>query len=103
MKPTFKIPEGDRFADITKFRRLGEGGGDVLYECWGSAVRAIQEEAYRAGMAAAVPAGWKPVPLMPTEEMFKASIYRSDDPGDEGAINNWEAMLAAAPKPEKST
>jgi hypothetical protein len=34
------IPEGDRFADVLKFRRLGIGGGDVLYECWGDAVRA---------------------------------------------------------------
>jgi hypothetical protein len=51
------IPEGDRFADTMKFRRLGEGGGDVLYECWGSAIRAVQKEAYLAGMAACVPDG----------------------------------------------
>jgi len=52
MMPKLPIPEGDRFSDSLKFRRLGTGSGDVLYECWESAVRAIQEEAYKAGMAA---------------------------------------------------
>jgi len=38
------LPEGDRFADILKFRRLGTGGGDQLYECWGSALLAYAAE-----------------------------------------------------------
>jgi hypothetical protein len=35
--------------------------------------RAIQEEAYRAGMASAVPDGWKVVPEVMTDEMLRSS------------------------------
>ena len=42
------IPEGDRFASSLKFRRLGTGGPDVLYECWGDAVRAYAAAAVAA-------------------------------------------------------
>ena len=38
------LPEGNRFANALKFRQLGEGGGDVLFECWGNAVRAYAAE-----------------------------------------------------------
>ena len=34
------IPEGDRFTDTLKFRRLGFSSGRVLYECWDEAVYA---------------------------------------------------------------
>ena len=34
------LPKGDRFKDVTKFREIGMGGGDTLYECWGDALRA---------------------------------------------------------------
>lgn len=42
------LPEGDRFSDVLKFRRLGTGGGDQLYECWGAAVRAYAAAAVSA-------------------------------------------------------
>ncbi|MFD1693858.1 hypothetical protein ACFSHR_27075 [Azotobacter chroococcum] len=71
-----------------------------------SEVRDIAREAYRlirqqqaelAKQAApvAVPDGWKIVPIVPTEEMVKASdfvVRRS-------AFETWERMLAAAPTP----
>ena len=40
--------EGDRFADVLKFRRLGTGGGDTLYECWGEAIMAYAAAAVAA-------------------------------------------------------
>lgn len=58
------------------------------------AVRAIQEEAYRAGMAAAVPDGWKVVPVEPTKEMVDAWISTY-----EGYIQDvWKAMLSVSPE-----
>jgi hypothetical protein len=57
-------------------------------------VRAIQEEAYKAGMAAAVPDGWKVVPVEPTKEMVDAWISAY-----EGYIQDvWKAMLSASPE-----
>jgi len=35
-----EIPEGDRFQDESKFRKLGTGGGAALYECWADAIHA---------------------------------------------------------------
>jgi len=46
------LPEGDRFADTTKFRRLGTGGGRVLYECWYDAIRAYATAAAEAAVLA---------------------------------------------------
>lgn len=43
-----QIPEGNRFTDVLKFRRIGEGGGSVLYECWGEAVEAYVAQAVAA-------------------------------------------------------
>lgn len=37
---TIPLPVGDRFDDTLKFRMLGAGGGDALYECWGAAISA---------------------------------------------------------------
>jgi hypothetical protein len=70
-------------------------------------VRAIQEEAYRAGMAAAVPDGWKAVPVEPTEDMlmnvdedvgghcYSCTRWRAsfDD-----CRRVWSAMLSASPE-----
>lgn len=42
---------------------------------------------------------WKMVPVVPTAEMLAATIYRVDETGDEGALLNWQGMLAAAPEP----
>jgi hypothetical protein len=70
-------------------------------------VLAIQEEAYRAGMAAAVPDGWKVVPVEPSPKMLKAAqkadMYHG--PHDEwleydGAdvVRIFKAMLSATPE-----
>ena len=66
-----------------------------------SSVRAIQEEAYRAGMSAAVPAGWKVVPVVPTQTM----LYTVGSPGEyvadmaAGFMKDiWSAMLAVSPE-----
>jgi hypothetical protein len=48
----YKLPEGDRFKDPTKFRVLGTGQGDTLYECWNSAIQLQLRAAYAAGLAA---------------------------------------------------
>ena len=37
------LPEGDRFADVLKFRSLGQGGGRKLYECWVDAIHAYSD------------------------------------------------------------
>jgi hypothetical protein len=48
---------------------IAEAYGDMAGEYRKiSFARAIQEEAYKAGMAAAVPDGWKVVPAVPTNE-----------------------------------
>jgi hypothetical protein len=49
---TYKLPEGDRFKDPSKFRILGTGQGDTLYECWNSAIQLQLRAAYAAGLAA---------------------------------------------------
>jgi hypothetical protein len=62
-------------------------------------VRAIQEEAYKAGMAAAVPDGWKVVPVEPTIAMClsgaKARLSIEYPTPAEAA---YIAMLSAAPE-----
>jgi len=67
-----------------------------------SSVRAIQEEAYRAGMAAAVPEGWKLVPVEPTQAMVVQGAGIIDDNGGNarwGDIREaWDAMLSASPE-----
>ena len=50
------LPEGDRFSDVLKFRRIGTGGGDTLYECWGEALIA-----YAAAAVAAERERWSKV------------------------------------------
>lgn len=69
--------------------------------------RAIQEEAYKAGMAAAVPDGWKAVPVEPTEDML---INIDEDVGGhcysctrwraswDDCRRVWSAMLSASPE-----
>ena len=37
------LPEGDRFADVLKFRSLGQGGGRKFYECWVDAIHAYSD------------------------------------------------------------
>ena len=39
------LPKGDRFNDVSKFRHIGAGGGDDLFECWANALRARAIEA----------------------------------------------------------
>jgi hypothetical protein len=60
------------------------------------AVRAIQEEAYRAGMAASVPDGWKVVPVEPTREMMDA--YLAVRGAFQSARSDWTAFLSASPE-----
>jgi hypothetical protein len=63
---------------------IAEAYGDMAGEYRKiSFARAIQEEAYKAGMAAAVPEGWKVVPVEPTSEMIDAA-GRSKAIDDEG-------------------
>lgn len=54
------LPEGDRFKDTLKFRRLGVGCGHVLYECWDEAVHA-----YAAQAVAEAVAQWQPIETAP--------------------------------------
>jgi hypothetical protein len=67
-----------------------------------SSVRAIQEEAYKAGMAAAVPDGWKVVPVVPTKAMVVQGAGMIDDNGGNARWSDmreaWEAMLSASPE-----
>jgi hypothetical protein len=50
--------------------------------------------------AVAVPAGWKLVPVEPTEAMIEAGASGSGEDSEATAIGAWEAMLAAAHAPE---
>ena len=54
---------------------------------------------YRAATETIIPKGWQLVPEEPTQGMRTEGreLYRSD--GDE--LDIWQAMLAAAPKPEE--
>jgi hypothetical protein len=65
-------------------------------------VRAIQEEAYRAGMAAAVPDGWKVVPWEPDQEMISAALD-VEDLRRRGTPETWRRlfreMVRNAPSP----
>lgn len=47
-----------------------------------------------------VPEGWRMVPVEPTQEMVKAGARRVSYESPQMARNCFEAMLAAAPKPE---
>jgi hypothetical protein len=82
-----KLPEPDvNFYNPFTEKRV------VAYEK--KSVRAIQEEAYKAGWSAAVPDGWKVVPVVPTKEMVDAWISTY-----EGYIQDvWKAMLSASPE-----
>jgi hypothetical protein len=58
----------------------------------------------RAALAPPAPAGWKLVPIEPTEEMWTAGRGFDFGPGngsaeDVSAERVWAAMLAAAPLP----
>ncbi|MES2942957.1 MAG: hypothetical protein V4772_08840 [Pseudomonadota bacterium] len=48
--------------------------------------------------AQAVPAGWKLVPIEPTEEMIKAGLFPKHRDGYDPEIDAYKAMLAAAPE-----
>lgn len=52
---TYKLPVGDRFKDVSKFREIGQGGGDTLYECWGSAVQAAYEAGQKSQVRISIP------------------------------------------------
>lgn len=70
-----------------------------------------QREAYReravaaiAALRAAVPGGWKLVPVEPTDEMLIVALRTTRDDGyghchDAVGSAVWRAMLSAAPKP----
>ena len=75
-----QLPEGDRFANALKFRRLGEGGGDVLYECWGDAVRA-----YAAEQVAAERERWA---------LLAMAMHRADDAYGAGFYQQAEWLAA---------
>ena len=47
------LPKGDRFNDVSKFRHIGAGGGDDLFECWANALRARDLEVARVVLEAA--------------------------------------------------
>lgn len=91
---TPKLPEPDDVSTEV------ETGKEVAW-FFESSVRAIQEEAYRAGMADAVPDGWKLVPVEPTERM----LVFGDDAARQCGLNNivpagpiYRYMLSAAPE-----
>jgi hypothetical protein len=84
-----KLPEPDCRAYAPQ---LGAHGNYWLE----ASVRAIQEEAYRAGTAAAVPDGWKVVPVEPTREMMDA--YLAVRGAFQSARSDWAAFLSASPE-----
>jgi hypothetical protein len=87
-----KLPEPDCHAYAPQLGQVG----DYWLE---SSVRAIQEEAYKAGIAAAVPEGWKVVPVEPTIDMClsgaKARLSIEYPTPAEAA---YIAMLSASPE-----
>jgi len=59
-----------------------------------------QQQAYEAGKQAAVPEGFKIVPIDPTEEMISASWIASKvDPIDN--YISYKAMIEVSPEPKK--
>lgn len=56
--------------------------------------RKYGQQCYAAGRAAAIPPGWKLVPVEPTPEMLNATSWPSC------ARTDYAHMLAAAPAPE---
>lgn len=58
----------------------------------------------RADLATVVPEGWQLVPVEPTDAMCydgrQAGSTAYADPDGIAIVDLWEAMLAAAPKPE---
>ena len=88
-----KLPDPDCHAYAPQLGQVG----DYWLE---SSVRAIQEEAYKAGMAAAVPDGWKVVPVEPTPKMLTAaySVVRWDQDADVATRASYSAMLSASPE-----
>lgn len=91
------LPEGDRFADALKFRRLGNGGGDVLYECWGDAVRAYaaQEVAAErercAHVCACIAAGHAG-----TARRLKSDVHSAHASGQRDGANECAAAIRRA-------
>jgi hypothetical protein len=58
----------------------------------------LSERERRTAQGVTVPAGWKLVPIEPTEEMITAGrLARMNIEGGYGGPGPWEAMLAAAP------
>lgn len=47
------FPVGDRFKNNLKFRPLGTGGGDVLYEVWGDAIKDYARQAIAGALVKA--------------------------------------------------
>lgn len=58
----------------------------------------LSERERRTAQGVTVPAGWKLVPIEPTEAMITAGrLARMNIEGGYGGPGPWEAMLAAAP------
>lgn len=66
------IPEGDRFKDVTKFRRLGGGGGSFFYECWEEAIKSYGQQCIRLEREECA----KMFDSSPNAEMFREDIAK---------------------------
>ena len=40
---------------------------------------------------------WKMVPVIPTDAMLAAAVYRTEETGYDGALLNWQGMLTTTP------
>ena len=66
---------------------------------WGGDPQSVAQAAVTAYLAAMRGAGWKLVPIEPTEDMVSA-VYLSGSPLRPELKSHWRAMLVRAPNPE---
>ena len=66
---------------------------------WGGGPQNVAQAAVSAYLAAMKGAGWRLVPIEPTEDMISA-IYLSRSPFRSELKSHWQAMLNRAPSPE---
>lgn len=51
----------------------------------------------------AIPDGYMPVPIVPTDEMIECLMYEWDTVGATSMYDNYKAMIEAALKPQKAS